>query len=167
MLAHIELGADEAEGPNLAAQPQQIPVRDCVSLVRTQALIDQVKVGLQRLRRPVSFGFALQGGPEPPPDEGKLPPVGLLPGSRSQRFRVIGESGLVGADRLHQAFAHRGQPHRLTHVPGQRPDAFPVERQQRAPLELEGLAQHSRVGMRVAILVAAHPGAQPQRRLGR
>src|SRR5438132_13902471 len=88
MLAHIELGADEAEGPNLAAQPQQIPVRDCVSLVRTQALIDQVKVGLQRLRRPVSFGFALQGGPEPPPDEGKLPPVGLVPCYRSKRFLV-------------------------------------------------------------------------------
>jgi len=57
-----------------------------------------------------------------------------------------------------------GHPHGLAEVASQRPHAIAIEPEHPATLEQQRLGEHARIRMRIPVLVAAHPGAEPDQR---
>jgi len=167
MLADVEPGTDEAESTHLAAQPQQVAVRDRVASVVAKTRVEKIEVGDQAIDRAIGGGFPLEGRPEPAPDEGELAPVRFVPGSGRQRVGVRLQLAFIAPNRRRQFVADGGQAGRLTQVPRQLAHPLAVTGQQRPALQAERLREHRSVGIRVAILVAADPGSQADERMDR
>src|SRR5213594_1822184 len=125
--------------------------------------IEEIEIGRQLVRRAVATALVVQRRRQPPPDEGELAPVRLLPGARIQGRRVIIEVGLVPLNRVRQLRADRRQASGLAEITGQRPYPVAIERQQRAALNSQRLRQHRGVGVGIAILVASNPRPEPDR----
>src|SRR5437867_10801420 len=167
MLADIEASADESKSAHLTTQPEKIGISDRSIAMPSEAGIEEIEIGRQLVRRAVATALVVQRRRQPPPDEGELAPVRLLPGARIQGRRVIIEVGLVPLNRVRQLRADRRQASGLAEITGQRPYPVAIERQQRAALKAQRLRQHRGVGVGIAILVASNPRPEPDRRTNR
>ena len=74
---------------------------------------------------------------------------------------------LIARDRGGQVIADLRQAGRLAEVPRQLANPFSIAREERPALQPQRLGQHRGVGIRIAILVAADPGAEANRRIQR
>src|SRR5207253_10618503 len=95
MLSDIEARADEAEGGDLPAKPQEIAVRDGLAVMAAKAGIEQVEVGAQLVGGCIGASLTLERGAEPLPDEGQLPSIWFLDGAGIQRRGIIGQLGFI------------------------------------------------------------------------
>jgi hypothetical protein len=78
MLADIEAGTDESEGPHLAAQAKEIAVGNGRARVAAKADVQQVEVRGQVVGGCIGGGFSVERRPQAPPDEGEFASVGFV-----------------------------------------------------------------------------------------
>ncbi len=165
--ADVELRDVEAEQLDAAAQVGELAVRDARAAVGAEARVHQLEIEQQAVGVVVG-GLAGRGEQvlEAPADEAELAPVGLVEVLVADLGGEGRELALVARDRSEQLVAHRhharrdaGRPRELAHLAAVAADGEPSR-------ALEPLRHRVRPGLRVAVLIAADPGAEAERRPG-
>ncbi len=169
MHAHVELGDVQSEQRDAAAQRGEPPVRDALATAGAQRAVDDVEVveqlggaGVAGVATAERIGTGEQV--ETSPDEAELAAVGLADVLIPDLLRVAGQLLLVARDRLEQLGRDVGEAVGDAHGAGEVAHFVAVAgRGERAGVVERGV---DRVGtsIGVAVLVAADPGAERERR---
>ena len=155
---YIELREVEPEQLDAAAQRGERAVGDPGAAVRTQAAVEHVEVLDEARNRRIRVVV------EAPPDERQLSPVRLVEILLADRTRVLGQLPLVAGDRVQQLLVDRRQPRRDAGLRCEAPHVVAVAPEHEPPRALERLADRVGARVRVAVGIAADPGAEAERR---
>ena len=174
VLAHVEAHEVEADRRHLLAPARQLALGEPAAAVRAQARVDEREVAGELVRariaaaRPGRVERLVLGQRqlEAPRDRVELLAIDL---AGLAAFHALGEArhhGEVALDAVRQLLRHRhqlgrgGEPvHEARHLP-------PVRAQRGGAVQAQRLARHPGGHGRVAVAVAADPGAEPHRPRG-
>ena len=165
--ADVELGDVEAEQLDAAAQVGERAVGDARAAVGAQARVHQLEVGEQPGRVVVGrLAVAREQVLEPLADEAQLAPVGLVEVLVADLGCEGRELALVALDRAQQRVAHGHHARRDADRARELAHLDAVARERQAPGAVEPLGHRVRPGLGIAVLVAADPRAEAERRGG-
>ena len=160
----VECRNVKAEQLHATAKRGQLAVRDPSASVLAEAAVEQIEVGSEVGRRPVSgLGSPLEHAVEATPDEGQLPAVRLLCVSASDLRQVGGQLGLVSGERLDELRRDPDHARRDRERPSELPHVLPVATDHEQASARERLLDGVRAGCRIPVRVTADPRAERER----
>ena len=161
---YVECRNVKAEQLHATAKRGQLAVRDPSASVLAEAAVEQIEVGSQVGRRPVSrLGSPLEHAVEATPDEGQLPAVWLLCVSASDLRQVGGQLGLVSGERLDELRRDPDHARRDRERPSELPHVLPVATDHEQASAPERLLDGVGAGCRIPVRVPADPRAERER----